>query len=68
VKPIEVLFLILGVGIIVRGVIDHGLTATELGAGMFFVGLVPVRRADKANGGNGNGEGLAKVILAWIKR
>jgi hypothetical protein len=43
----EVLYLIVGIGIIVHGVLTQTLTPLSLGAGMFFVGLVPVTRADR---------------------
>ena len=47
--PLEWLYLVVGIGIIVLGVIEHDLTPTELGAGMFFIGLLPVTRVDKAH-------------------
>lgn len=64
-KPLEALYLVVGVGIIVRGTIDHGLTPTELGAGMFFVGLVPVSRADKR--ASGKRAGIRQAIVKWLQ-
>lgn len=46
-KPIEYVYLAVGLGIIVHGSIDHMLTVQELGAGMFFIGLIPVSRTDR---------------------
>lgn len=65
-KPLEILYLVVGLGIIIHGSIDHGLTPTELGAALFFIGLVPVTRADRK--GTDNEETLRKAILRWLSK
>ena len=58
---LELIYLIVGLGIVIHGVIDHGLTAIELGAAMFFIGLVPVTRADKKHA-----EGESKTVRDYL--
>lgn len=66
-KPLEILYLIIGIGIVVHGSIDHGLTPTELGAALFFLGLVPVTRADRKDVDN-NRNSLRQAVLKWLSR
>lgn len=66
-RPLEVLYLCLGVAIIAHGSLDHRLTVTELGAGLFFIGLVPVTRADRKAMDSPAGF-IRKALLAWLER
>ena len=66
-KPLEVVYLIVGLGIMIRGTIDHGLTPTELGAGMFLIGLIPVSRADK-RGTHKESDTLRSALIRWLER
>jgi hypothetical protein len=66
-RPLEAVYLIVGVGIIVRGTIDHGLTPTELGAALFFIGLVPVGRRDRASR-EGRASGLSDRVASTLRR
>lgn len=64
-RPLEVIYLIVGVGIVVRGTLDHGLTFPELGAALFFIGLVPVTRADRKD--LDSPAGFARtLLLQWL--
>ena len=67
-RPLEVLYLVIGVGIVVRGTIDHGLTPEELGASLFFLGLVPVSRADRDPDAAPPTETLRKTLVGWLSR
>jgi hypothetical protein len=64
-KPLEILYLCLGVGIIVHGVITQTLTMTSLGAGMFFIGLVPVSRKDRNAQGTGD---VREAVIKWLTK
>ena len=66
-RPLEAIYLLIGVGIIVRGTIDHGLTTTELGAALFFLGLVPVSKVDKEHQRMIDGD-VEKRLLDWLLR
>lgn len=64
---LELVYLIAGLGIAVRGTLDHGLTVPELGAAMFFIGLVPVNKADRK--AMGSPAGFArKAFLTWLQK
>jgi hypothetical protein len=65
-RPVEALYLLVGLGIVLHGVYDHGLTVVELGAGMFFIGLVPVSRADRKAMDSPMGF-ARKALLAWLE-
>ena len=66
-RPLELLYLALGVGIIVHGVLTRTMTVTTLGAGMFFIGLVPVTRADRSKKDT-PGNALRGAVLAWLTK
>ncbi len=66
-KPVELLYLVVGLGILIRGTIDHGLTPTELGAAAFILGLIPVTRADNVDQENGHHRrGPKKALRKWL--
>ena len=66
-KPLDVLYLVVGVGIIVRGVADHGLTTTELAAALALIGLVPVTRVDREHRRMIDVD-VEKKLLDWLLR
>lgn len=66
-RPLECLYLALGVGILVRGTVDHGLTVPELGAALFLLGLIPVTRADRAEMDSPAGF-IRKALIAYLTR
>ena len=66
-RPLEALYLVLGCGIIVHGVLTQTLTVTTLGAGMFFIGLVPVTRADRAEMDSPGGF-IRKALLVYLTK
>lgn len=66
-RPLECLYLALGVGILIHGSLDHGLTVPELGAALFLLGLIPVNRADRAT--HDSPEGFIRTaILTWLRK
>lgn len=66
-RPLEAVYLILAIGIIVRGTIDHGLTIQEAGVALFLFGLVPVTRADRMT--HDSPEGFIRTaLLAWLTK
>lgn len=66
-RPLEVIYLIAGMTIIFHGVLTQTLTVTTLGAGMFFIGLVPVTRADRAEMDTPAGF-IRKALLAYLSK
>lgn len=66
-RPLETAYLVIGVGIIVRGTVDHSLTPTELGAALFFIGLVPVSKVDKEHQRMIDAD-VEKRLLDWLLR
>lgn len=66
-RPLEWIYLIVGIGIILHGSIDHQLTIPELGAALFFIGLVPVSRADRRSMDSPGGF-IRKAIIAWLTK
>lgn len=66
-RRIDVLYLALGVGIIVRGTFDHGLTVQELGAAMFLIGLVPATKADRHHKQRVSPE-IERKVVDWLSR
>lgn len=64
---VERLYLLVGLGIVIYGTITHGLTVTELGAAMFFIGLVPVSKADRTEMGS-PASFARKLLLKWLER
>ena len=66
-RPLEALYLVLGVGILVHGVADHGLTVTELGATLFLLGMIPASRADRAKMDSPAGF-IRTAIIAYLSR
>lgn len=69
---VEIFYLFLGTAILAHEILITGtLTPTELGAALFFFGLVPVSRADrKAREGKGyTPEGvLRNKLRTWIHK
>ena len=43
----EIIILVLAVVIVLRGLIDHGMTTTEAGLVLGLLGLIPVNRLDR---------------------
>lgn len=66
-RPLEAIYLISGMAIIFHGVFTQTLTVTSLGAGMFFIGLVPVTRADRAEMDTPAGF-IRKALLAYLSK
>ena len=66
-RPLETAYLVIGVGIIVRGSIDHSLTTTELAAALFFIGLTPVSKVDKEHQRMIDTD-VEKKLLDWLLR
>ncbi len=66
-RPLEFVYLVMGLGIIGHGVLTQTLTVTSLGAGMFFIGLVPVTRADRADMESPAGF-IRKALIAYLTK
>lgn len=66
-RPLEWFYLILGTAIILYGTYDHSLTIQELGAALFFFGMVPVSRADRAELGSPGGF-IRTMLISWLQK
>lgn len=64
-RPLEGIYLVAGLAIIGHGVLTQTLSWTSLGAGMFFIGMVPTSRADRA-GMDSPASFARRLLIAWL--